>query len=155
MKYRDHEIRTVTQSNKPVTYDVYDPDGMVVKQSAESFDEAKAMVDANVRRINGFTAEEESAVLAAAEFVHNATCSTNHGFKECINGRALASMSMVHALRHLAERPRDAAGARQIFHDAACMSGCGPDSDHAQRTQSKTVAALRRYLVQRNSAVSK
>jgi hypothetical protein len=32
------------------------------------------------------------------------------------------------------------------LHDVVCMSDCGPDSDHADRTQSRSVAALRRYL---------
>ena len=145
-KYRGHEIRTITQPGGATTFDVYDPDGVVVEQSVASFDEAKLVVDTSVRSLLGFTAQEEASALAAAEFVHNATCSTKHDFKACINGRALASMSMVHALRHLAESPRDAAGARKIFHDAACVSGCGPESDHAKRTQSDTVAALRKWI---------
>lgn len=147
-KYRGHEIRTIAQPSGLSLFDVLAHDGIAVMQSVASFDEAKAVVDANVQAANGFTAEEEAAVLAAAEFVHDATCSTKHDFNGCVNGRPLASMSMVRALRHLAEHPRDAAGARQIFHDAACMSGCGPESDHAKRTQSDTVAALRKWVKQ-------
>lgn len=51
------------------------------------------------------------------------------------------------AAAHLADHPRDAAGARLILHDAMCMSGCTGDGrvGHAKR-QTTTVAALRKAI---------
>lgn len=96
-----------------------------------------------------YTEAEIQYAREAAEAVHNATCTGKHDWKHCINGRSLASYTTIDAIRHLRANPRDAAGARAIFHDACCMSGgaqCTPPGDHAKRTQSKTVAALRKFL---------
>ena len=49
------------------------------------------------------------------------------------------------ALRVLDDRPRDARGARRALHDVVCMSSCGPESDHADRTQARVVVALRKF----------
>lgn len=90
--------------------------------------------------------EETREVIAA---IHPAICVArhDHDWKECMTGRALYNVATIEAIRHLKANPRDAAQARLILHDHACMSGCTGDSatEHAQR-QSKTVAALRKYL---------
>ncbi len=89
---------------------------------------------------------ERERVLAARAFVHKKCCpSGDHLSGPC---RACPSgVGTLLALRHLDQHPRDAKGARRALHDVVCMSGCGPDSDHADRTQAKTVAALRRFRV--------
>lgn len=50
----------------------------------------------------------------------------------------------------LDQLPRNAMGARVVLHDAACSSGCvgAAVQDHADRTQSKDAAALRRFRAQ-------
>lgn len=52
---------------------------------------------------------------------------------------------LLNAIHVLDQSPRDARGARRALHDVVCMSSCGPESDHADRTQAKTVAALRKW----------
>lgn len=52
------------------------------------------------------------------------------------------------AIRHLQAHPRDAQGARRILHDAVCAGfgdHCDGD-DHARRTQTDLVRALRKVL---------
>lgn len=85
----------------------------------------------------------------AAAFIHDLTCPTRHPHQwdKCRMGRWLFAPALMEALEYLDRNPRDAAGARCILHDAVCMSGCCGDDreDHAKRTQSKTVAALRKF----------
>lgn len=89
-------------------------------------------------------------MTTVVEYVHTATCPTRyeHTAQECVLGRSLLRPAFAAALDHLRAAPRDAAGARGILHDAACMSGCRGEhrADHARRTQTKTVAAMRKWL---------
>lgn len=81
-------------------------------------------------------------VRLAARFVHESTCPprTNFPCSACPTGRGLLD-----ALRVLDAAPRDARQARRALHDAVCVIGCGPESDHADRTQAKPAAALRKF----------
>lgn len=99
----------------------------------------------NVKYTEQELAETRNVIAA----IHPAVCPSRreHDWKECITGRALYTPATVEAIRHLKQNPRDAATARLILHDQACMSGCTGESavEHAQR-QAKTVAALRKQL---------
>jgi hypothetical protein len=89
-------------------------------------------------------------VAAARRYLHAETC---HGPDfPCLN--CPAPIAVAAALDLLDGRPRDARGARRVFHDARCASGCGPDSDHADRTQAATAAALRRFRAQERQEAS-
>lgn len=84
------------------------------------------------------------------EYVHTDTCPNRyeHTAQECVLGRSLLGPAFAQAVDHLKVAPRDAAGARGILHDGACLSGCQGEgrADHARRTQARTVAAMRRWL---------
>jgi hypothetical protein len=86
---------------------------------------------------------------AAGVAVHDATCPTRapHAWNACHTSHNLFGWSMHKAIEHLDANPRDAKGARVILHDAVCMSGCtGASAENHARTQTKTVAALRKHL---------
>lgn len=91
------------------------------------------------------TDAEIARVRAAIAYVHAADCA--RGKVEpgpCVS--CPRGTPVLLSIRHLDEFPRDARGVRQILHDAACMSGCGPEDDsHANSTQSKTAATLRKF----------
>lgn len=91
------------------------------------------------------TEVEVARAREARAHVHAETCYRGlldpPGCRMCPTGRGL-----VDALRVLDANPRDARGARRALHDVVCMSSCPPeDSEHADRTQAKTVASLRRF----------
>lgn len=102
-----------------------------------------------------YTAEELNETREVISAIHPSVCSARHehDWKECMTGRALYNGATIEAIRHLKDNPRDASQARLILHDEACMSGCTGESakEHAQR-QSKTVAALRKYLAATHGA---
>jgi hypothetical protein len=85
----------------------------------------------------------------AVEAIHPTVCEARHphNWNECRTSAWLINGATIDAITHLRTKPRDAAGARLILHDAICMSGCVGDSaaEHAKR-QAKPVAALRKYL---------
>lgn len=93
------------------------------------------------------TPEERERVIAARAFIHAELCHLGHvrpvPCPSCPTGSGLLA-----ALRLLDKAPRDAKAARRALHDVVCMSQCGPESDHADRTQTQTVAALRRFRAQ-------
>jgi hypothetical protein len=98
-----------------------------------------------------YTEDERRRVIAAREFIHATTCpepyrSTGTSCSACPSGRGLLD-----AIRVLDRAPRDAMAARIALHDVVCFSGCAPPDDHARRTQSRTVAALRKFLAQEES----
>lgn len=99
------------------------------------------------------TADELARVMAARAFVHATVCVTLaprvRYQVECV--ACPTGSGTLAALRLLDQRPRDARGARRALHDVVCMSGCGPESDHADRTQAKTAAALRKFRAQETS----
>ena len=82
-----------------------------------------------------------------AEYVHEMTCPNQreHGRVGC--PASMRPTAIRAALVVLDEHPRDAAGARGVLHDLACYSGCTGASrdDHAKRTLSQTVAAIRKW----------
>lgn len=87
---------------------------------------------------------------AARRYVHANRCVELAPYlrhqEECA---ACPTATGVHlALELLDQRPRDAKGARRALHDVVCMSGCPPESDHADRTQAKTAATLRKFRAQ-------
>lgn len=82
-------------------------------------------------------------IIEAGKYLHAETCRTPHQPYPCVG--CPRPLSVARALDLLEVSPRDARGVRRIFHDADCVSGCGPDSDHADRTQATTAAALRRF----------
>jgi hypothetical protein len=96
------------------------------------------------------TPEQLTRVMLAADAIHDATCviRVHDGPRQCNEWKRLVGWTTLAALDHLIEDPRDAAGARSIFHDAVCYGGaeCTPIGDHAKRTQSKPVAALRKHV---------
>lgn len=87
---------------------------------------------------------EKARARAARAHVHEATCHRGHldppGCRMCPTAKGI-----VDALRVLDENPRDAKGARRALHDVVCQSYCGPESDHADRTQAKVAASLRKF----------
>jgi hypothetical protein len=89
-------------------------------------------------------------VLAAQTAIHDEVCpvpkADPHPALSCLSTPRAAVVAR--ALEVLDVRPRDAKGARLVFHDAACMSGCtgAGAEDHARRTQTDVVRALRRWL---------
>lgn len=104
----------------------------------------------------GPTPEQLTRAMLAADAVHAATChrGAHEESRQCGTWKFLVGWPILAAMDHLIENPRDAAGARAIFHDAACYGGaeCTPVGDHAKRTQSKTVAALRKHVTATVSA---
>lgn len=91
------------------------------------------------------TTQEVERVMAARRFVHRLECPPpgNRLDESCL--ACPTATGTLQALRILDERPRDARAARRALHDVVCMSGCGPESDHADRTQSRKAAALRKF----------
>lgn len=90
-----------------------------------------------------FSPAERDRVLAARQFVHKATCPGRGLDAWC--AACPSGLGTLYALRALDENPRDARAARRALHDAVCTSGCGADSEHADRTQAKAAAALRKF----------
>jgi hypothetical protein len=88
------------------------------------------------------TPEELDRVRRARRYVHALTCPVKLD-DECF--ACPRPRGVLDALRVLDSNPRDARGARRALHDVACMSGCGADSDHADRTQARAAAALRKF----------
>lgn len=99
-----------------------------------------------------YTRSEAERALAAREHVHAATCPQRFQH-ELPCPAAPTATGVLLALRILDERPRDAKGARRALHDVVCQSECGPESDHADRTQARTVVALRKYHTQESEQV--
>lgn len=91
------------------------------------------------------TDAERERVIAALRHIHATIC-PGGDYKPfpCILCRRSA-LGVHHALGVLDANPRDARGARRALHDAVCTSGCGTDTDHADRTQTRTAAALRKW----------
>lgn len=89
------------------------------------------------------TKAELERVSAARAHVHQFLCPHGHLPGPCV--ACPTATGTLAALRLLDQRPRDAKGARRALHDVVCRSSCGPDSDHADRTQTKTAAALRKF----------
>lgn len=96
------------------------------------------------------TETERNRVIAAREFVHAASC-PQRPRRQAPCPACPRPLGVLRALAVLDERPRDAKAARRALHDAVCMSGCGPDSDHADRTQARPVAALRKFRAQESA----
>jgi len=98
----------------------------------------------------GPTPEQLTRAMLAADAIHAATCPkrVHDDPRACIGWRQYVGWPTLEAIDHLEANPRDAAGARAIFHDAACYGGadCTPPGDHAKRTQSQVVAALRKHV---------
>lgn len=90
------------------------------------------------------TAAELERLRTIQAHIHRETCPLPRIGAPCPTCPTLSGLYAATVL--LAERPRDARGARRALHDVVCMSGCGPDSDHADRTQARPVAALRKFL---------
>lgn len=96
-----------------------------------------------------YQAEEIALARAARTYIHQHTCpepyrSTGDSCSACPTGRGLLD-----AIRVLNARPRDARAARVALHDAVCASGCPPENtEHADKTQARKVAALRRFLAE-------
>lgn len=94
-----------------------------------------------------YVAEEIERARQARRYIHQQICpepyrSTGESCSACPTGRGLLD-----AIRVLNVRPRDARAARVALHDVVCMSGCSPENtEHADKTQARTVAALRRFL---------
>lgn len=99
----------------------------------------------------GPSPEQLTRAMLAADAVHAATChrGAHEDSRKCRQWSFLVNWATLDAIDHLTANPRDAAGARAILHDAVCYGGaqCTPIGDHAKRTQSKTVAALRKYVL--------
>lgn len=96
-----------------------------------------------------YTDQELEDTRTAIEAIHPTICPSRvvHDWKECLTGRSLYNGATIDAIRHLKAAPRDAAGARLILHDEACMSGCtGASAAEHAKHQAKTVTALRKYL---------
>lgn len=93
-------------------------------------------------------------VLDAREWLHAQTCPRDltrdpHGASQCPLGVSPDTVGA--ALDHLDTSPRDARGVRRILHDAVCLSQC-EGTDHADRTQASSAAALRRFRAQHNKS---
>lgn len=98
------------------------------------------------------TPEEIARTKAARSYVHANVCPppNNRHTDQCMACPTWSGTLL--ALRLLDQRPRDAKGARRALHDVVCRSGCGPDDDHADKTQARTVAALRKFRAAENVA---
>lgn len=90
------------------------------------------------------TPEVIERAKAARRFVHTQTCPDAHLSESCLACPTVSGVAM--ALFWLEDRPRDAQGARVLLHDVVCVTGCS-SGDHARRTQSKPVAAIRKFRV--------
>lgn len=90
------------------------------------------------------TSAELEQVRSARSYIHAEACPVPAHPCPCMT--CPDPVGLLYAIRVLRARPRDARAARRALHDVVCMSGCGPESGHADRTQAKPVAALRRYL---------
>ena len=88
-------------------------------------------------------------VMAARRYVHDHVCPRLYIGDSC--AACPNPLGVLHALRLLDEHPQDAKGARRALHDVVCVSHCGPESDHADRTQAKVAAALRKFRAQEAS----
>lgn len=102
--------------------------------------------------MEGMTTETNTRDLdSALEAIHPTICprpvTDAHSWQDCQSARRLYNGATLAAISHLRAHPRDAAAARLILHDYACMSGCQGvgAADHAKR-HAGTVAALRKYL---------
>jgi hypothetical protein len=94
---------------------------------------------------------EMARVRVAIDYVHGETCydGTRRPAPCPMCPRPAGVLA---ALALLDNAPRDARGARRALHDVVCASGCGPESDHADRTQSRGAAALRKFRTLEASA---
>jgi hypothetical protein len=95
------------------------------------------------------TEDQLNRIKQAGIAVHAAICPTRaeHPWNACHTSHDLFGWSMHEAIEHLDQHPRDAKGARRIFHDRVCMSGCeGAGADDHAKTQASKVAALRKHL---------
>lgn len=92
------------------------------------------------------TPERITELEQARAAVHARNCHRGHlDPAPCVMCPTLSGLHA--AMEILAERPRDARAARRALHDVVCMSSCPADDfDHSNRTQSRVVAALRKYL---------
>lgn len=79
---------------------------------------------------------------AARVHVHKTTCPDSAHTDSCLACPTVSAVAL--ALFWLDERPNDAQGARVLLHDHVCASRC-TDGAHARGTQSKRVAALRKF----------
>lgn len=94
---------------------------------------------------NAVAQDEIDRARAARAYVHEHVCRRLGSASEYPCQACPTGMGLVEALRVLDRSPNDARGARRALHDVVCMSGCGPESDHADRTQAGVVAALRKF----------
>ena len=87
-------------------------------------------------------AEALERIVAGRRAIHDETCIEKDRFpcRGCPTLQGVAA-----ALDRLDDSPRDARSVRWILHDEKCASGCQRTGDHADRTQSKEAAALRRF----------
>lgn len=90
---------------------------------------------------------ERERIRQARTFVHQRVCH-NPDLVPAPCVMCPTPTGLRNALAVLDTRPRDARAARRALHDVVCMSGCGPESDHADRTQAKAAAALRKFRAQ-------
>lgn len=101
------------------------------------------------------TEAELERVKAARLFVHRSVCPPPGRDHDGSCAACPTGTGTLKALRHLDAHPRDARGARRMLHDVVCMSYCPPeDSDHADRTQAPTAAALRKFRAQESVQVN-
>jgi hypothetical protein len=99
-----------------------------------------------------YTPDEIENAVYARKFVHKATCPNPRHTTSC--AACPTPRGVLDALRVLAANPRDARGARLALHDAVCQSGCSlsGDTTHADSTQARPAAALRRFRAMRAAA---
>lgn len=82
--------------------------------------------------------------------LHDRRCSASCPRRDACAPRWSAHLAGIEAaVEHLQAKPRDASGARRIIHDHLCLgsycTGAEAD-DHARRTLSDVVAALRKAV---------
>lgn len=101
--------------------------------------------------VGAVSSADRVRIKEARRFAHRASCPTGHLDERCVACPTNAGTLL--ALRHLDEHPRDAKGARLLLHDAVCTS-CLPGGDgreHADRTQARAAAALRKFRAQESA----
>jgi hypothetical protein len=97
-----------------------------------------------------YTSEEIAVARQARDYIHKAICPEPRRTRDTSCPACPSGKGLVDAIRVLTERPRDVRAARVALHDAVCMSGCSPDdTEHADKTQSRTAASLRKFLATR------